>query len=103
MKSLASDLSFCCIYLSPLSLYLVSEVCDHALGLSLQVHVDVVQLGIQGFVDLLLPIQTTGLLHGLLQGPPVQVLGQVPQEYAHMLNVVQSDAQLPRAEQKVMK
>lgn len=59
-----------------------------------QVHVE--QLPVESFVDLLLPLHPTGLLHGPLQALPVQVTGQVTQENSHMLRVVQGDAQLAR-------
>lgn len=74
--------------------HLVSEQGDEAFGLSLQVQVHVVELPIEGLVHLLLPLCPAGLLHGLLHAWPVQIPGQVAQEHAHMLCVVQGDTQL---------
>lgn len=73
---------------------LVSEVGDEAFGFSLQVHVHIVELPVEGLVDLLLPLRPTRLLHGLLNPLPVQITRQVCQEHTHMLHVVESDAQL---------
>lgn len=78
--------------------HLVSQQCDETFGFSLQVQVHVEQLPIESLVNLLLPFHTAGLLHGPLHTLPVQVTGQVAQENAHMLCVVQGDAEL--AEQR---
>lgn len=69
-------------------------------GFPLQVQVHVVELAVESFVDLLLPLQTAGLLHGPLHALPVQVPGQVSQENAHVLHAVQGDAQLAESKEE---
>lgn len=74
--------------------HLVCEQPDETLGLSLQVQVHVEQLPVESLVDLLLALQPAGLLHGPLHALPVQVVGQAAQEDAHVLRVVEADAEL---------
>ena len=52
-------------------MYLLGQQRDEVLGFPLQVQVHVVELPIEGFVDLLLPLQAAGLLHGPLRALPV--------------------------------
>lgn len=73
---------------------LVGELRDEALGFSLQVQVHVEQLPVERLVNLLLPLHAARLLHGPLHALPVQVARQVTQEDAHVLRVVQGDAEL---------
>lgn len=79
---------------------LLSQHCDEVLGFPLQVQVHVVQLPVESFVDLLLALQTAGLLHGPLHARPVQVAGQVSQEDAHVLHAVQGDAELAESKEE---
>lgn len=80
--------------------HLVGEQRDETFGFSLQVQVHVKQLPIESLVNLLLPLHPTGLLHGPLHTLPVQVTGQVTQENAHVLRVVQGDAELAESEEE---
>lgn len=80
--------------------HLVSEECDETFGFSLQVQVHVEQLPIQSLVNLLLPLRPTGLLHGPLHTLPVQVTGQMTKENAHVLCVVQSNAELAESKEE---
>lgn len=80
--------------------HLVREQCDETFGFSLQVHVHVKQLPIESLVHLLLPLHATGLLHGPLHTQPVKVTWQVTQENAHMLCVVQGNAELAESEEE---
>ncbi len=80
--------------------HLVGEQRDETFGFSLQVQVHVKQLSIECLVNLLLPLHPTGLLHGPLHTLPVQVTGQVTQENANMLCVVQGDAELAESQEE---
>lgn len=79
---------------------LLSQHCDEVLGFPLQVQVHVVQLPVESLVDLLLPLQPAGLLHGPLHAGPVQVAGQVGQGDAHVLHAVQGDAELAESKEE---
>lgn len=79
---------------------LLGQQRDEVFGFPLQVQLHVVQLAVEGFVDLLLPLQTAGLLHGPLHAGPVQVAGQVSQDKPHVLGAVQGDAQLAESKEE---
>lgn len=79
---------------------LLGQQRDEVFGFPLQVQVHVEQLAVESFVDLLLPLQTAGLLHGPLHALPVQVAGQVSQENPHVLHAVQGDAQLAESKEE---
>lgn len=79
---------------------LVGELRDETLGFSLQVQVHVEQLPVERLVNLLLPLHAARLLHGPLHALPVQVARQVTQEGAHVLRVVQGDAELAESEEE---
>lgn len=80
--------------------HLVSEQRDETLGFSLQVQVHVEELPIESLVNLVLPLNPAGLLHGTFDTRPVEVTRQVTQENAHMLCVVQGNAELAESDEE---
>lgn len=80
--------------------HLIGEECSESFSFSLQVQVHVKQLPVECLVNLLFPLHATGLLHGPLHTLPVQVMRQMTQKYAHMLCVIQGDAELPEGEEE---